>query len=144
MERKFLQPRVQKDNKVIVPASEWRYLKGPKVVGPRKFILGNCPALDKYGAEHVPEMAHILARMYAGQAVANGCGIIVVKQKRWHYEFHIKDLNRFAAKHMGVRRFMPTNEMETKLIGGKYDTTRDLYQVPKNYNLRESITFPVT
>jgi len=135
-------PRVQKDNKVIVPASEFRTLKGVKRVTPRKFIIGNCPALDRYGAEHVPELAHLLAQMYLGQAVANGCGVIEVRHKRYHYDFTVKDLNRYAYKRFKTRSYLRENELETQLSGGFYDTTKEVYQVPQRYNLRERITFP--
>jgi len=144
MELRPQPPRVQKDNKVIVPASEFRTLKGVKRVTQRKFIIGNCPALDKYGAEHVPELAHLLARMYSAQAVANGCGIIEIRHKRYHHEFMIKDLNRYAYNKFRTRSFIPENETETKLGGGFYDTTKEVYQVPERYNLRERITFPAT
>ncbi len=142
MNPKFLQPRVQKDNKVIVPASEFKVLKGVKTVTPRKFIIGNCPALDKYGAESAPRLARLLAQMYSGQAAANGCGSVVVKHKRYNYEFSVKDLNRYAHKRYGTRSFLRENELETKLGGGFYDTTKEVWSVPRNYNLREHITFP--
>jgi len=135
-------PRMQKDNKVCVPGDEFRKLKEPKVVYEKRFVIGNCPALDFYGAEHAPELAKLLALTYKSSAVANHCGYIVVKHKRWTYEFSVLDLNRYAAKKFGNRQGSYTNEMDAVAGGGFVDTTKEIWSVPQNYNLRESVTFP--
>jgi len=135
-------PRIQKDNKVHVPGDEFFKLKEPKVVYEKRFVIGNCPALDAYGAEHAPELARLLASTYLGTAVANHCGYIQVKHKRWNYEFSVLELNRYAAKKFGNRTGCYTNEMDAVLAGGFVDTTKDVWQVPQRYNLRERITFP--
>ena len=135
-------PRIQKDNKVHVPGNEYLKLQEPKVVSEKRFVIGGCPALDVYGAEHTPELARLLASTYLGTAIANHCGYIVVKAKRWHYEFNVLDLNRYAAKKFGNRTGCYTNEMDAVLAGGFVDTTREVWSVPQNYNLREHVTFP--
>jgi len=135
-------PRIQKDNNIHVPGNEFLKLIEPKVVSEKRFIIGNCPALDAYGAEHTPELAKLLALTYKSAAVANHCGYILVKHKRWNYEFSVLDLNRYAAKKFGNREGSYTNEMDAKAGGGFVDTTKDVWSVPRNYNLREHITFP--
>ncbi len=128
---------IGKDNKVKASPYELRQLRGKYRPTGRTFFVEcpNYPDIDQTSARIIAELAK-------SGAVIGGCSYIVVRGPRWKHEFNVQDING-KGKWWGKRPGMVQNPIEMQQAGSFFDTTRQLYQVPTSYNVREKKVFPV-
>ena len=128
---------IGKDNQVVANPFEWRKLKTRRYLTDRTAFI-ECPQYPEMNAES----ARLIATYYLSDAVIGKCGKVVVRGRRWHYEFDTITLNSGIKKQWRGRSGMLQNPIEKQLAGAFYDVTRKLYTVPENYNVRETLKFP--
>ena len=125
-----------KDNKVSVNPYEMRQLKTKRRLTGRTCFV-ECPNYNEIDQAS----AAIIAQMSKDKAVLGGCSYIVVKGPRWKYEFNVRDING-KGKWWGKRPGVFQGPLEFRQAGSFFDTTRQLYQVPTSFNVRERLAFP--
>ena len=129
--------QIASDNAVTPSLAEWRSLKPRRLLDRTLFI--ECPQFPVMDGK----TAHFIAAGRLSDAIIGQCDKIVVRGKVWHWDFKTVALNNEAKARYGERG-MFQNPVETQMVEGNfYDTTRQLYQVPRNYNVRESVKFPL-
>lgn len=128
-----------KDNAVKANPYEMRQLRTKRHLTDRTLHV-ECPQYDSVDQQ----TARVIAVMALPDAVIGGCGKINVRGKRWHYEFDTKTLNKDTARRGFNRMGIVQNPLEKVAAGSFYDTTRQLWAVPQNYGVRETIKFPTT
>lgn len=134
--------KIGRDNFVKGNPYEFRRLRGRHHLTDRTLHI-ECP--------NYPEMdvrsARAIAVMALSDAAIGKCGKILVKGPRWKYEFDTKTLNlgvqkkTFGGRLLSRTGTMHQNPIERVLAGSFYDETRQIWAVPRSYNVRERIVF---
>lgn len=128
--------QIKKDNELVVNPYEMRRLKNKTRLTDRTLHI-ECP-------KDAPVMDAATAKMIAVMALPNAaigkCSKINVRGSRWHYEFDVKSLNTGIQRKWGRRTGMAINPLEQQVAGAFFDETRQLYQVPREYNVRSRKT----
>lgn len=130
---------IGKDNRVQANPYEMRRLKTRRRLTDRTLFIEcpNYPVMDAQSAK--------LIAVYAlSDAAIGGCGKIVVRGPRWHFEFDVAALNGGIKRRWGGRMGILHNPREKQAAGCFFDATRKLWQVPTGYKPREVIKFPAT
>lgn len=127
--------KIGKDNSLTVNPYEMRQLKTRAKLTDRTLHV-ECP-------KDAPVMDAATAKMIAVMAMPNAvigrCSKINVRGPRWHYEFDVRTLNGGIQRQWGRRTGMVQNPLEQQLAGCFFDETRQLFQVPPSYNVRERV-----
>lgn len=129
-----LKTTIAKDNVVRLDAREVRALKQVRKVGPRNLIIDAAGVTENLQAKAI-------AVLHLSDAAIGGCGTIIVRSGFYKWQFDTKELNRGIIERWGRRQGMTLSPMEKQIGGAFYDTTRQLWAVPQNYNVRERVKF---
>lgn len=129
-----LRTSIGKDNSVRLDARELRALKETRKVGPRNLIVEAAGVKENLQAKAI-------AVLHLPDAAMGGCGTIIVKSGFYKWQFDVKELNRGIMRRFGRRQGMTLSPVEKQIGGAFYDTTRQLWAVPQNYNVRETVKF---
>lgn len=127
--------QIHKDNELTVNPFEMRQLKTRAKLTDRTLHV-ECP-------KDAPVMDAVTAKLIATMAMPNAvigkCSKINVRGPRWHYEFDVARLNGSIVRKWGDRPGMFQNPLEQQLAGCFFDETKNLFQVPQSYNVRERV-----
>jgi len=132
---------IGKDNQLTVNPYELRQLKTRRKLGDRTLNV-ECPNYQEVDQRS----ARFVAQMAITTAILGGCSKILVKGKRWRWEFDVRELNGTTGKDKGAwwtkRPGMFINPLELQQSGTEFDTTRDLYQVPEKMEEKSTSEIP--